>query len=64
MENRNVLLNEENLSEIEKLKLIQLQNKIDKLYTDAAKLAFVQITCQVGHLAMLSPNVCQFPTIY
>lgn len=42
MDNLNVLLNKENLSEDEKVKLMQLQSEIDKLYVDAAKGAFIR----------------------
>ena len=42
MENLNILLNRKDLSEIEKLKLMELQNDIDKLYTDAAEGAFIR----------------------
>ena len=37
MENLNVFLNRRDLSEIEKLKLMELQNDINKLYPDAAE---------------------------
>lgn len=42
MDNLNALLNKESLSEDEKVKLMQLQKQIDKLYIDAGKGAFVQ----------------------
>lgn len=42
MESLKTLLNKESLSEDEKLKLMQFQNEIDKLYVDAAKGAFIR----------------------